>query len=92
MFEDFCGDWTFEETILSLAEHTQKCLIVKYLSWIECDFQKSRVKGSWVHKDSVSAKKYFKKFYARELLTYETQLIINPSPYNHLTNLTTKKI
>jgi hypothetical protein len=33
----------------------------KYLGRIEYDFQKSRVTGSWDHKDSVPAKKVFKK-------------------------------
>ncbi len=50
--------------ILSHPEHTRKCLKVEYLGRIEYDFQKSRVTGSWDHKDSVSAKKYFKKFHA----------------------------
>jgi hypothetical protein len=50
--------------ILSLTEHTQKCLKVEYLGQIEYDFQKSRVTGPWDHKDSVSAKKVIKKFHA----------------------------
>jgi hypothetical protein len=47
--------------ISSLTEHTRKCLKFEYLGRIEYDFQKSRVTGSWDHKDSVSAKKVFKK-------------------------------
>ncbi len=52
---------------LSHPEHTRKwfqCLQVEYLGWIECDFQKSRVSCPCDHKDSVSAKMYFKKFHA----------------------------
>ncbi len=47
--------------ISSLTEHTRKCLKIEYLGRIEYHFQKSRVTGSWDHKDSVSAKKVFKK-------------------------------
>ncbi len=43
--------------ISSLAEHTRKCLKVKYLGRIAYDFQKSRVTGPWDHKASVTAKK-----------------------------------
>jgi hypothetical protein len=49
--------------ILSLAEHTLKCLKVEYIGRIKYDFQKSRVPGSWDHKDSVSAKKSKKKIH-----------------------------
>jgi hypothetical protein len=47
--------------ISSLTEHTRKCLKFEYLGRIEYDFRKSCVTGSWDHKDSVSAKKVFKK-------------------------------
>jgi hypothetical protein len=47
--------------ISSLTEHTRKCLKLEYLGRIEYNVQKSRVTGSWDHKDSVSAKKVFKK-------------------------------
>jgi hypothetical protein len=50
--------------ISSLTEHTRKCLKFEYLGRIEYDFQESRVTGSWDHKDSVSAKKVFKKIHA----------------------------
>ncbi len=50
--------------ILSHPEHTRKCLKVEYLGRIEYDFRKSLVTGPWDHKDSVSAKKYIKKFHA----------------------------
>ncbi len=49
--------------ILSHPEHSRKCLKVEYLGRIEYYFQKSRVTGPWDHKDSVSAKKYLKKFH-----------------------------
>ncbi len=42
---------------------SQKCFKVEYLGRIEYDFQKSRVTDPWDHKDSVSAKKVFKKFH-----------------------------
>jgi hypothetical protein len=58
---DLNAGWAYEEMILSLTEHTRKCLKVKYLGRIEYDFQKSRVTGPWDHKDSVSAKKVRKK-------------------------------
>jgi hypothetical protein len=47
-----------------LTEHTRKCLNFEYLGRIKYDFQKSRVTGSWDHKDLVSAKKVFKKIHA----------------------------
>jgi hypothetical protein len=47
--------------ISSLAEHTRKYLKVEYLGRIKYDYQKSRVTGPWDDKDSVSAKKVFKK-------------------------------
>jgi hypothetical protein len=47
--------------ITSLTEQMEKCLKVEYLGRIENDFQKSRVTGTWDHKDSVSAKKVKKK-------------------------------
>jgi hypothetical protein len=50
--------------ISSLTEHTRKCLKFEYLGRIEYDFEKSRVTGSWDHKDSVSAKKVSKKIHA----------------------------
>jgi hypothetical protein len=49
------------EPISSHAEHARKCLKVEYLGRIEYEFKKSRVTGPWDHKDSVSAKKVFKK-------------------------------
>jgi hypothetical protein len=55
--------------ISSLTEHTRKCLKFEYLGRIEYDFKKSRVTGSWDHKDSVSAKKVFKKIHACVPLT-----------------------
>jgi hypothetical protein len=53
--------WAYWEPISLYAEHERKCLKVEYLGRIEFDFQKSRVTGPWDHKDSVSAKKVFKK-------------------------------
>jgi hypothetical protein len=50
--------------ISSLTDHTRKCLKFEYLGRIEYDFQKSRVTGSWDHKESVSAKKVFQKIHA----------------------------
>jgi hypothetical protein len=71
---DFIAHWAYEERIIagweyadwisSLAEHTRKCLKVKYLGWIKYDFKKSRVTGVWEHKISVSAKKCIKQFHA----------------------------
>jgi hypothetical protein len=50
--------------ISSLTEHTRKYLKVDYLGRIKYDYQKSRVTGPWDDKDSVSAKKVFKKIHA----------------------------
>ncbi len=54
---NFIAGWEYTEWILSLAEHTRKCLKVEYLGRIEYNFQKSYVIGSWDHEVSVSAKK-----------------------------------
>ncbi len=54
---NFIAFWAYPEPISSHAEHAWKCLKVKYLCWIEYDFQKSRVTGPWDHMVSVSAKK-----------------------------------
>ncbi len=54
--------WAYAERILSLTEHTGKCLKVEYIGRIEYDFRKSRVTGPWDHKVSVFAKKSQKKF------------------------------
>ncbi len=56
--------WAYAELISSLAEHTRKCLKVKYLGRIEYDFQKSHVTVHWGHKVSVSAKEVKQKFHA----------------------------
>ncbi len=73
---NFITGWAYAERISSLtehmrkqfhrpvAEHAWKYLKVEYLGRIEHNFQKSRVTGPWDHKDSVSAKKYFKNFLA----------------------------
>ncbi len=54
---NFIAHLAYAEWISSLAEHTRKCLKVKYLGRIKYDFQKSHVIGPWDHKVSVSAKK-----------------------------------
>jgi hypothetical protein len=56
---NFIAGWAYAERIslLSLVEHTRKCLKVEYLDRIEYNFQKSCVTGPWEHKVSVSAKK-----------------------------------
>jgi hypothetical protein len=59
---NFIVGWAYPEWISSLAEHTRKCLKVKYLGLIEYEFQKSPVTGPWDHKVSVSAKKVKKNF------------------------------
>ncbi len=61
---NFIAGWAYVEWISSLAEHTRKCLKVKYLSRIKYDFKKSRVTGRWDHKVLVSAKKVKKKCHA----------------------------
>ncbi len=64
--------------ISSLTEHTRKCLKFEYLGRIEYDFQKSHVTGSWDHKDSVSAKKVFKKIHACvPLKVHKHEIILN---------------
>jgi hypothetical protein len=52
-------------------EHMRKCLKVEYLCRIEYDFQKSLVTGPGDLKDSVSAKKVFKKISCLCTLTKE---------------------
>jgi hypothetical protein len=69
--------------ISSLTEHTRKCLKFVYLGRIEYDFQKSRVTGSWDHKDSVSAKKVFKKIHACVPLTDPLTKQTVPDNHHH---------
>jgi hypothetical protein len=54
---DFIAGWAYKEIISSLAEHTWKCLKVKYIS-----------AESYTILDSFSAKKYLKKCHACLLL------------------------
>jgi hypothetical protein len=49
------------EIILNFFLPYAEMFKVEYLGRIEYDFQKSGVTGPWDHKDSVSAKKVFKK-------------------------------
>jgi hypothetical protein len=60
---DLNAGWAYKKMISSLTEQTRKCLKVEYLGRIDYNFQKSRVTGLWDQKDSVSAKKVFKKIH-----------------------------
>ncbi len=54
----------YRELISWHAEHARKCFLkVKYLGWIEYDFQKSRVTGLWTIRFRFLQKKYIKKFH-----------------------------
>jgi hypothetical protein len=55
-----------------VTEHTWK--------WLKVEYRKSRVPGSWDQKDSVSAKKYFKKIMLLYLKNVHVKLL--PPIYN----------